>query len=276
MRYSPALGFVCNPISGGKQWLGSNACAVRKGTKTMKKTIRNEGFTLVELLVVIAIIALLASALFPAINGAMNQARATALKNKGRGVWVAINETNMENEPLGQDAVWPGVLMGDDASDDSPIKSKSAANDYFTYLLSDGESTEKITGDTNLRVVTDLKPEAIIAQGIKVANVGDAVKAENCAWHVCAVDDSTPDGMPFMVTKNVDTGDSLKQQGDDKKKRLSLKADTDPFKGARGVWVARGGGIFDASARNMTYYTVMGEGTNEVKVFKCDKGSGNN
>ncbi|NLF85070.1 MAG: prepilin-type N-terminal cleavage/methylation domain-containing protein, partial [Lentisphaerae bacterium] len=49
-----------------------------------------KGFTLVEMLVVIAIIAILAAALFPAISNAMDAARATAMKNKGRGIWAAI------------------------------------------------------------------------------------------------------------------------------------------------------------------------------------------
>ena len=59
------------------------------------KTKKMTGFTLVEILVVIAIIAILASALFPAIQNAMGQAQATAMKTKGRGIWVAINSANM-------------------------------------------------------------------------------------------------------------------------------------------------------------------------------------
>ena len=246
-----------------------------KGTMLMKKTIREEGFTLVELLVVIAIIALLASALFPAINGAMNQARATALKNKGRGVWTAVLSANMEREPLNLDSVWPADLMGDDAADDSKI-SGNTADAYFSYLLSAGESTSDTTieGDADSRVVSDLTPESITAQGIPAAAIGSSVEPKNCAWHVLGVNNSTPGEMPFMITKNVDISGSIQQVQDDKTTKLaSFKADTDPFRAARAVWVTRGGSVADARPKFFTKYTVLGEGTNEVDVFTCEKGN---
>ena len=71
-------------------------------------TLKNsKGFTLVEMLVVIAIISVLAAALFPAISNALSSASATALKQKGRGIWVAITSANMEREPLNLTALWP-------------------------------------------------------------------------------------------------------------------------------------------------------------------------
>ena len=246
----------------------------------MEKSIRNVGFTLVELLVVIAIIALLAGALFPAINGAMNSARATALKSKGKGVWTAVLEANMEREPLNLDSLWPGDIMGDDAAADSKI-SGTTADAYFSYLLSAGETTSDntIEGNADNRLVSDLAPESITAQGITAAAVGSSVAAKNCAWHVCGINNGTAAEMPFMITKNVDLGDTVQQVQNDKTTKLAtFKSDTDPFRASRAVWVTRGGSVADARPKFFTKYTVLGEGTNKVAVFKCakgDSGSGN-
>ena len=106
----------------------------------MKVNRKIDGFTLVEMLVVIAIIAILAAALFPAIQGAMEQAKATSMKNMGRGVWTSVLTANMEREPLNLTALWP-VNVKSDTGDSAK---------YFTYLMSDGDGTQiaEISSDT--------------------------------------------------------------------------------------------------------------------------------
>ncbi len=219
-------------------------------------SIKNsKGFTLVEMLVVIAIISVLAAALFPALSGALSTASATALKNKGRGVWVAITSANMEREPLNLGTLWPSEL-----SEDTDAGSPGTAVAYFNYLLSDGTTTGSSTADADLRVVTDLTPDALIASGVTAAKLGDALKEENIAWGVMKVADNTPAEIPFLISRNYDKTGSLKQQQNATTTPLELNGDIKPFGAARAVWVSRGGGVFDARKKYFTESQLMGLG----------------
>ncbi|MGI6495961.1 MAG: type II secretion system protein [Kiritimatiellia bacterium] len=236
----------------------------------MKKSILKQGFTLVELLVVIAIIALLASALFPAITGAMNQARATTLKNKGRGIWTAILSANMEREPLNLDSLWPADVC---SNENAAVTVDKSANAYFTYLLSDGTEANKgvIEQDTNIRLVSDLTPESFIAQGIAPAKTDGAIEGENCAWHIYAVDNNSPAEYPLMITKNLEPVNLTFCTDQGAEQRLNLRDGVNPFGKARAVWVTKGGSVSDARPKYLTNYQVAGLASQdgELTIYPC-------
>ncbi len=217
-----------------------------------------KGFTLVEMLVVIAIIAILAAALFPAISNAMDSARATAMKQKGRGIWAAILSANMEREPLNLGPLWPAELKGDTGD----------SAKYFTYLLSDGEDTAEISGASEDRLVSDLSPESLIAQGIQPHTGGGALEDKNIAWRVAEVGDTTAAEIPFLVSKNVEDNELVSASGEDDTARLSLM-EGKPFGRKRAVWVAKGGGVFDARSKYLYNKIVMGINTTNVTLWAC-------
>jgi prepilin-type N-terminal cleavage/methylation domain-containing protein len=229
----------------------------------MKTRNKFKGFTLVEMLVVIAIIAILAAALFPAIQGAMDQARATQLKNKGRGMWTAVISANMEREPLGY-----GTLFPMDVKDEKNPPAETAEA-YFTYLLSDGVTKDKIVNESENRLVSDLSVDSLSAPGTTPIT-GDTLEPENIGWHVCEVGGSSRAETPFFVSRNIDPKDTT---GADDEADMTpvpfLEPPVKPFGNKRAVWVTVGGGVYDARKKYMTTRIFMGITTNVVTFWPC-------
>ena len=217
-----------------------------------------KGFTLVEMLVVIAIIAILAAALFPAISNAMDAARATAMKNKGRGIWAALLSANMEREPLNLGPLWPAEIKSDTGD----------SSKYFTYLLSDGETLTAVAGTSDDRIVSDLTPESLIAQGIQPHTGSGAVADKNLAWRVAEIGDTTPGEIPFLFSKNVEDNELKSGTSETDSERIGL-IEGKPFGKKRAVWVSKGGGIFDARSKYLYNRIVMGINTTNVTLWAC-------
>ena len=257
---------------------------------TVKK---NQGFTLVELLVVIAIIAILAAALFPAISGAIDSARATAVKNRGRGIWVAIMSANSEREQHDQPALWPGDLHD---SGNSTVKDNVSAEVYFTYLMSDGITGGAISPKSDDSLVSDLRPSMLSAPGVNTLpsnqysggldSAASATRAYN-AWHVTVIRDQDPAEMPLFITRNVKTDDikyldSSANIDVDSTDPVALD-DTNrikPFGEKRAVWVNKGGGSFDArkllmrTGRVCPVPKTSQTGDDTIKFLKSKGGTG--
>ena len=214
-----------------------------------------KGFTLVEMLVVIAIISILAASLFPAISSAMDMARATALKTKGKGIWNAIRVANSEREPLGKSSLWPA---------DVEDKYASSSEKYFQYLLSDGKGTAQDVAED--RLVEDLSLDSFSAQGITTAaNASDFTK-DHMAWRVAKVNEGTPGELPFIVTKNTD-GTSFSCTGPDDEGKIELN-DEKPFGNKRAVWITIGGASKDARKKYYDNATLFGGyATNSFEIL---------
>lgn len=217
-----------------------------------------QGFTLVEMLVVIAIIAILAASLFPAIQSAMNQARATSLKTKGKGIWNAVIVANNEREPLGKSALWPKTL---NEKKKDPIGTSSL--EYWKYLFSDGKGN---TSDkTEDQLVEDLTCSMLATPGYPAAAVPSGLKEENVGWRVANVGSESGLGLPFICTRDVNpTGSFTGKAGisedpdDDTTDLVPLDPESKVFHGTRAVWITIGGASMDARAKLFTAAQFLG------------------
>lgn len=221
---------------------------------------RNEkGFTLVEMLVVIAIIGILAGALFKPIQSAINNAKATALQSSGRSIWLALTSTNSQRETQNKTQLWPEDLLDDDTT-----SSISTAVGYFNYLLSDGDTTGSSTADSELRVVSDLEPDSLVASGVVAAKPGDALTEKNIAWGVMKISETTPAAIPFLITRNFAQAGSYSQKAAATTTRLELDPATKPFGKTYVAWVTRGGSTKSVPMKDFTESTLMGLGPEDV------------
>jgi prepilin-type N-terminal cleavage/methylation domain-containing protein len=162
------------------------------------RTCSNAGFTLMELLVVLAAVLILAIVLFGlALNFTcdLSGASVTAMKNRGRGIWVEVINANTEREPLGLSAVWPKNL-GFDAS--------RTSTEYFRLLMSDDPVA--MSKGVHRLICGDLKPLLLGGAGISYAVSFAAFTRKNNAWQVICVSTQTPPEVPFLVSRNVEMG----------------------------------------------------------------------
>ena len=215
--------------------------------KLMAIRMKIRGFTLVEMLVVIAIIAILAAALFPAIQGAMDQARATAMKTRGRGIWLAITTANMEREPLNLASIWPGAQGADE------VKGKGTTDYFNTLLAGSGED----------RLASDLSDDMLAAGTYKAAPEGAEVTAGNIAWRLADVSSEIAGaGQAFLISKDLGNSDGI--IGTNTPVEFAVSG---PFKGRRILWVTVGGGVFDARRRYVKALGALAGNTNEVTLL---------
>jgi type IV pilus assembly protein PilA len=218
-----------------------------------------KGFTLVEMLVVIAIIAILAAALFPQIQNAIDQARSTAMKQKGRGLWLGVVSANNEREVLSLGPVWPSELA---ASENPPIATP-LGTDYFAALLKVKWADTAVATTQEDQLVSDAKADLFAGGSFNTAANGAVPTSANIAWRAFKASALSGGGDAFMVTK--DFGNAA---ADCTTNTAITLAASGPFKGRRIVWVTVGGGTFDARKKYAADCSrLMGGTTNTISIL---------
>lgn len=207
--------------------------------------IRRKGFTLVEMLVVIMIIAILAAALFPAISAAIAQAKATAMKNKGRGIWTAVLSANAEREPLGMQQVWPAFF------------SSKTSTDYFKSLLGWTGAAGSMTWPSGgvSPICEDLKPTVLSGSGMVTSTDPGAFSDANNAWCMLALTNA-PAEDAFIFSRNIDFDSGIASGSPVKNSNISMLLPTSDSKSGsfslnRGIYVTYGGACIDRREKYM-------------------------
>jgi prepilin-type N-terminal cleavage/methylation domain-containing protein len=212
-----------------------------------------KGFTLVEMLVVIAIIAILAAALVPQISNAIDSARSTAMKQKGRGIWVGVVSANNEREVLTLNSVWPceqGITEG---------------TKYFANMLKNNAGVIAVTPDEQL--ISDAKADLFAGGSYNPAANGKLPDAGNIAWRVFNASSASGMGDAFIVSKDFAVG-GVGSAADCQTNTAVILNEVGPFKGRRVVWITVGGGSFDARKKYIIDCArLMGGTTNTISVL---------
>ena len=150
--------------------------------KTMQK-MKRSAFTLIELLVVIVIIGILLAVLFPAIAGALRDAKANALLQQGSNFAKAILTTDIQ-----------GNFDGDVYPSTTSTNTFTTSTDYFEYVI----EKEVITGqDFSLFGGAGAPPVKTLDK--------TKFNGRNNAWNVVEdIRTSTNDTTPFMFSRNLE------------------------------------------------------------------------
>jgi len=228
--------------------------------------LRKKAFTLVEMLVVIMIISLLAAALFPAIQAAIDSAKATAAKNKGRGIWIGIVSANAEREPLGLGLLWPGSNNGLQWPVGGTTNLANNPAFYFSALMAcDGNGTP--ASDMSLRITSDLNPSMLggLDWGARADGTFPA-DGTALAWNMLNVSDSAPSEDAFLFSRNINFG--AKGSASTSNTIATLSGNVSISK-TRGMIVTRGGGCFDRKKLYLTGSALITT-TNSYAVWTDD------
>jgi hypothetical protein len=216
----------------------------------MRSPHNQNGFTLVDLLLVLVLLWILAAVLQSmTIRWAKDPGLLSAMKSKGRGVWVAIISANMEREAIKRGPLWPHEAR-------LPIEQGGAglhfasATEYFKELMA-GDDPEH-------QLVPDLSPDLLVAKRYPSANATTPT-AQNIAWRVADLSGSFTNEDAFLISKDIPPVARSGASNDP----VTLSR-SGPFKGRYVMWVRRGGDVFTGRPKYVPNWGTFFKSTNNV------------
>ncbi len=179
----------------------------------MRKLWRS-GFTLIELLVVISIIAILAAVLTPAVTDALTRGKMTGTMNNGRSIYLSLFAKDTEDPVFQSGSPFP---KSTDAYQNS--------TEYWRYVVTNG--------------IMNVDYSFFSAPGIEPykGTVAATFLPKNNAWCISQdMSDATPDGAPFLFTRNLVIDRTMPGPFD-----AQIQAGVNPY-GTKGVVMVTKGG----------------------------------
>lgn len=232
------------------------------------RTHSQSGFNVIELAVVTVVVVLLVLALLPAVTNASKGANMTAVGTRGRDIYVAISGANTEREPLGLPSVWPSDRAPRLTTNSTEVECFNFTNstDYFKYLCDE----PRIGTERWSPFVAGFDYSKLAGGGVPSCTSGKLTPECNM-WIIAKnVREDMANIVPVLITRNIDAS-SLGARAVDGDWDKSLRFDPEwemPFGNRSFCLIRKGGAIFKAREKYVSYGVVYGKQTFEANVDK--------
>ena len=208
-------------------------------------TKSDSGFNVIELAVVTAVVMLAAVIFYRSYDRAIMRSLMSSVAARGRDVYVALSAANAEREAAGLSPVWPAdadTHTGPPCHVNAEFDFKNST-DYFRYLI-------------GKRICPKLAYDCLAAGGMPVCVNGEFAATNNMWTIIKNPRDDADDTWPILVTRNIDLS-ALSSN------RVCFEPGDDwPFGRDDGLVIRKGGSVFLAHGRSLTYSALFGPNFN--------------